>query len=322
MTQKHPDLIPESVETHLRCRKESSNSLSEYLQRLLKCCVSLESETFPSLQIFRSNFILARTETNGNICYHMTPEFNVLGQREPKESVRTEGNTQVWGGCTFAVPPSISLLDSHIPTSLSAEHPAAQTVLDDGTNKRLQHSDPSQLLFLKILKAIHFVISFFPSPKYRISLHRFMPFSIGLNFWFIAIRQRCSLVLAVLMGKTVPMEENNEGQTLLSVTPPLLNLFQPETVPFIPGFNMPLPFKRCQKGGWKWPLGHVFMKVRGSQASAQTENCCASAMQMQNNTLFWCNWKPEAGAADSSHSSWCLFPSITFFPVSTCLTPI
>lgn len=142
MTQKHPDLIPESVETHLRCRKESSNSLSEYLQRLLKCCVSLESETFPSLQIFRSNFILARTETNGNICYHMTPEFNVLGQREPKESVRTEGNTQVWGGCTFAVPPSISLLDSHIPTSLSAEHPAAQTVLDDGTNKRLQFLIP------------------------------------------------------------------------------------------------------------------------------------------------------------------------------------
>lgn len=97
MTQRHPDMIPESVETHLRYRKESNNSLSEYLQRLtLIFCLSLWLLTFPSLQILRPNFILEKTETNGNICSYGTSESKRPGQREAKESVRTKGNTQVW----------------------------------------------------------------------------------------------------------------------------------------------------------------------------------------------------------------------------------
>lgn len=94
MTQRHPDTIPESVETHLRYRKESNNSLSEYLQRFtLMFCLSLWLLTFPSLQILRPNFILEKTETNGNICSYGTSESKRPGQREAKESVRTKGNT-------------------------------------------------------------------------------------------------------------------------------------------------------------------------------------------------------------------------------------
>lgn len=52
-------------------------------------------------------------------------------------------------------------------------------------------------------------------------------------------------MLAVLMEKTALLEETNAGQILLSITPPLLNLFHPETVPFILAFNTPLPFKKC-----------------------------------------------------------------------------
>lgn len=52
-------------------------------------------------------------------------------------------------------------------------------------------------------------------------------------------------MLAVLMEKQALLEETNVGQILLSITPPLLNLFHPETVPFILVFNMPLPFKKC-----------------------------------------------------------------------------
>lgn len=47
--------------------------------------------------------------------------------------------------------------------------------------------------------------------------------------------------------KNVLLEETNVGQTLLSITPPLLNLFHPETVPFILAFYMLLPFKKCQQ---------------------------------------------------------------------------
>lgn len=69
MTQRHPDMIPESVETHLRYRKESNNSLSEYLQRFtLMFCLSLWLLTFPSLQILRPNFIL---EKNRNQWQHL-----------------------------------------------------------------------------------------------------------------------------------------------------------------------------------------------------------------------------------------------------------
>lgn len=49
----------------------------------------------------------------------------------------------------------------------------------------------------------------------------------------------------MLMEKTALLEETNLGQILLSITAPLLNLFHPETVPFILAFNTPLPFKKC-----------------------------------------------------------------------------
>lgn len=49
------------------------------------------------------------------------------------------------------------------------------------------------------------------------------------------------------MEKTVLLQETNAGQILLSITPPLLKLFHPETVPFIPAFNMLLPFLKCQQ---------------------------------------------------------------------------
>lgn len=49
------------------------------------------------------------------------------------------------------------------------------------------------------------------------------------------------------MEKTVPLEETKVGQILLSITPSLLKLFHPESVPFILEFNMLLPFKKCQQ---------------------------------------------------------------------------
>lgn len=47
------------------------------------------------------------------------------------------------------------------------------------------------------------------------------------------------------MEKTALLEEINVGRILLSITTLLLNLFHPETVPFILAFNTPLPLKKC-----------------------------------------------------------------------------
>jgi len=50
------------------------------------------------------------------------------------------------------------------------------------------------------------------------------------------------------MEKPALLEEIHVGQILLSITPPSLKLFHPETVPFILAFQTPLPVKKNVRG--------------------------------------------------------------------------
>lgn len=156
-------LIPESVETHLRCRKESSNSLSEssvspkVTHKL--CLLRVRNFSFsPDFQV------RLHSGKSRNQWQHLLPHdarIQWAGTERTERNCENQGKHPGLGKlhiCSFSLRFSAGLTYAH----------ATQCRISASSNcsgwwhqyKRLQLSDPSQLLFLKILKAILFVISF------------------------------------------------------------------------------------------------------------------------------------------------------------------